>query len=228
MHVMETRARGLPNDISALKALVHAERERVAERDLQIAHHDSEIATHKQSIAALEHNLHLYAKWLWGPRSEKRPVVLEQHAAMPSLPCASLLEDVQRLADRTGVEGRLEVEAPKEARAKTATKRRSSFPEHLPRVRTTIELPKPSACAAARPWRRWAWNFTKNSSASSSRSCTKSSARSTAAASAKSCPDRTRSSTPDPQGDSWHRLAHEALGRALWQPHALPPARAEV
>ncbi len=132
MLVMATGARELPHDVEALKALVLEER-----------------ARYEQRIGELEHNLSLFAKWLWGPRSEKRPVDLPRDAVIPFLPFAGLLEDVQRLADREAAHGTLEVEPPQVAR--NQAKRCSSFPNDLPRVRTTIEIPEVERICCGKP-----------------------------------------------------------------------------
>jgi transposase len=127
----------MPRDVDALIALVLVERAKVVERD--------------QKIGALEHTLHLYSKWLWGPRTEKR--VQEPAAAADHtwLPFADLLDAAQRVADRHGVHGSLTVEASRAEGPKTRAKRRTEFPEHLPRVRTTIEVPEADRLCCGKP-----------------------------------------------------------------------------
>jgi transposase len=153
-------ARELPSDVEALKALVLDERARVierdrviAQRDSEIAQRDDEIARHKQSIAALEHKLHVWGKWIFGSRTEKRVAPSVLPAGQSWLPFADLLADAQRLADRHGVHGSVEVEVPAESQAKPKprAKRRAEFPEHLPRIRTTIEVPEADRMCCGRP-----------------------------------------------------------------------------
>lgn len=146
----------LPSDVEALKALVLAERaerdRQIAQRDEQIAAHKQLIDAHKQSIAALEHKLHVWAKMLFGPRSEKRTAPPVLPAGQSWLPFADLVVDAQRLADTRGVHGSIEVQLPAEvAPAKAGAKRRSDFPEHLPRVRTTIEVAEQDRICCGQP-----------------------------------------------------------------------------
>ena len=142
-----TRAHDLVDDVEALKALL-------AERDARLAERD-------EHIAALEHKLFVWAKWMWGPRSEKRVAVLEPDAAQPWLPFADLLDAAQQLADRHGVSGSITIEAPKEQPARTRAQRRSEFPEHLPRVRTTIEVPEADRMCCAKPMEPMGFELSK-------------------------------------------------------------------
>ena len=50
-----------------------------------------------------------------------------------------LVEEADRTAERTGAHGSIEMAAPKSPRKPGA--RRQKMPSHLPRVRTTYELP---------------------------------------------------------------------------------------
>lgn len=146
-----TSARELPSDVEALKALVLAESARASERDQVIAQRDAELAKSRELIAKLEHTVHLYAKWLWGPRSEKRAPEPALPAGQTWLPFADLLDAAQRVADRHGVHGSLTVETPKAEAPRARAKRRSEFPEHLPRVRTTIEVPEAERLCCGKP-----------------------------------------------------------------------------
>jgi transposase len=123
----------LPHDIEALKALLQAERARVAERDQRIADQQAQ-------ITQLEHRVQVLSKWAFGPRTEKRVPEYVNEANQAWLPFADLLDDAQRLADRHGVQGSIEIELPSAETAQQPAKRRSEFPAHLPRVRTTIEV----------------------------------------------------------------------------------------
>lgn len=134
----------LPGDIETLKALLLAERARVAERDQTIA---GQVA----KIASLEHRVQVLSKWVFGPRTEKREQARPDGGHQAWLPFADLLDDAQRLADRDGVSGSVEIELPNVSADKPRAKRRSDFPPHLPRVRTTIETPEQDrmCCGAA-------------------------------------------------------------------------------
>lgn len=137
--------RALPNDVEALKALLEDLQARVAARE-------DKIAAHEKYIAALEHKLSVWAKWLWGPRSEKRPAPPPDPCAGQSwLPFADLLDDAQRLADRHGVQGSTEVTPPADGTPRRRGRRRSQFPAHLPRVRTTIEVPESDRICCGAP-----------------------------------------------------------------------------
>lgn len=146
-----TSAHELPRDVETLTALLLAERAKATERDQLLAQRDDAIAAHKAAITKLEHQVHLYAKWLWGPRTEKRVQEPTLPAGQTWLPFADLLDAVQRLADRHGVHGSLTVEAPKEEKPRARGKRRSEFPEHLPRVRTTIEVSEADRICCGKP-----------------------------------------------------------------------------
>lgn len=129
----------LPDDVATLKSLLLAERANTAR---EIGARDAKLAANKEKLAELEHMLALYEKWHWGPRSEKGTQTASLPVSQSWLPFADLLDAVQRIADQHGAHGTLVVEQPKEAAVNTPGKRRADFPEHLPRVRTTIETPE--------------------------------------------------------------------------------------
>jgi transposase len=153
---MESAARELPADVDALIVLVHTER---AERDLERARHqtalaqrDETISQRDEKIAKLEHTVDLFAKWLWGPRSEKRQSAqLMPVAGQSYLPFAELLAAAQRVADQHGAQGSIEIELPMPPAKKHASKPRRQFPEHLPLVRTTIEVPESERACCETP-----------------------------------------------------------------------------
>jgi len=154
--VPEMSAVERPLDVEALKALV-------LERDRIIAQRDDEIAQHKQSIAGLEHKLHVWAKMLWGPRTEKRPTEIVLPPGQVWLPFADLLDDAQRLADGHGLSGSIEVRLPSETqpKPKARAKRRTEFPDHLPRVRTTIEVPEQDRMCCGAPMEPMGFELSK-------------------------------------------------------------------
>jgi transposase len=145
--VRPTRISDLPDDIEALKALLQSERARAVERDQQIA-------SQQVRITQLEHRVHVLSKWAFGPRTEKRVHEYANAANQSWLPFADLLDDAQRLADRHAVQGSIEVELPSAADAKQPAKRRSEFPAHLPRVRTTIEVAEQDRICCGKPMER--------------------------------------------------------------------------
>lgn len=133
-----TRDESLPHDIGALLALVLKER---AEREKERAERVELIA----QVAALEHQIRVFSRWIYGPRSEKR--VIDALPASPQELFTFMLprEEAQRLADQTGAHGSVTLEAAKqvpvgEAKARKSTPRRTEFPENFPHVRTEVEL----------------------------------------------------------------------------------------
>jgi len=136
------------DDVETLKALLLAERVRVAERD--------------QKIAALEHKLHVWGKMLFGPRTEKRSQEPASAQGQVWLPFADLLDAAQRVADQHGAHGAVTLEAPKDDQPRPARgRRRSEFPEHLPRVRTTIEVPEADRMCCNQPMQPMGVELTK-------------------------------------------------------------------
>jgi len=140
-----TRDEGLPHDIDALLALVLKER---AERDHDRAESEIARAEHADLIAkvsALEHQIRVFSRWIFGPRSEKR--VIDPLPTGPQELFTFMLprEEAQRLADQTGAHGSVSLQAPaqsptSEAKSRKSTPRRTEFPEHFPHVRTEVEL----------------------------------------------------------------------------------------
>ena len=119
----------LPHDTESLKALVVTH--------LQTIEHQSErLGRQSEEIARLEHNNQILAKLIFGKKSEKRPPVGEG-ALQESLFFQQLAAEASRLAERHGVAATVHVAAHTRVKKKG---RRSSFPEHLPVVRTVSEL----------------------------------------------------------------------------------------
>lgn len=146
---MDASARELPRDVDALIVLVQQER---AEREIERARQQTALAQRDEKIVKLEHTVNLFAKWLWGPRSEKRPPqAITPVAGQIYLPFVELLSAVQRVADQHGVAGSIEIEVPTPRAKKPGSKRRSQFPEHIPLVRTTIEVPEGERTCCEKP-----------------------------------------------------------------------------
>lgn len=135
---MKVREQELPRDVEALIALVIAQRGEITQREAKLADRDAK-------IAQLEHLVARLNKWVWGPRTEKQTTRVDPLLVGTGyLPFVEIAEAAQRLADTQGAQGILEVEPPVEETkpAKKRSKRRNEFPAHLPRVRTTIEVPE--------------------------------------------------------------------------------------
>src|SRR5437867_9067378 len=126
---MEPR-RELPRDVESLRALVLA--------------HLETITRQTEEIARLSHNNDVLTKLVFGKRSEKRPPVGEA-AMQEHLFVQDLAAEASRLAVRHGVAATIEVAAHTRQKKQG---RRSTFPEHLPVVRTVSELkPEDRKCA---------------------------------------------------------------------------------
>jgi transposase len=151
-------AHDLPTDVDELRAIVLRQHEQLLLRDQHLAQRDEKIAAQKSHISALEHKLHVFAKLAFGPRSEKRSTAPELPSSQSWLPFAEILADAQRLADTHGVHGSIEIEVPE---PKPRAKRRTDFPEHLPRVRTTIEVPEADRLCCGQPMERMGVEVTR-------------------------------------------------------------------
>ena len=165
----------LPRDIDALIALIE-------DRDLSLQNRD-------ERIAALEHNLAVFARMLFGKSSEKRKLtgLAVGHPHQLSLFMADLVADAERIAKETGACGHVEVESPAPARNTAKKSRRAkSFPDHLQVVETLFELPEDQRqCACGGQLHEIGHEETNELSGSRSRFDTAQSAPSTPAASAK-------------------------------------------
>lgn len=121
--VKNKKQEALPRDVDALIALLEDRDER---------------------IAALEHNLAVYARMLFSSSSEKRRLtgIAAGHPHQLALFMADLVADAERIAEATGATGHVEVEPPPPVRSTGRGRRRAkSFPDHLPVVETLFELP---------------------------------------------------------------------------------------
>ncbi len=125
---METKlVNALPDDVTTLKAII-------AKKD--------------EIIAALKHNVEILTKWAFSQRSERRPSnPLAPIDLQGSLIFPEILEAAERIADQTGASGTVEIKTPSSPETKPPSRakkhgRRKDFPEDLPVVRTTFELPE--------------------------------------------------------------------------------------
>jgi len=134
---MKDKRAELPRDIEALMTMVIA-------RDEALAARDKALSTRDEKIASLEHNLAVYARMIFGSSSEKRKLtgLASGHPHQLHLFLADLVADADRVAEETGATGKVEVERPAARKAAAKKKgRRGRFPEHLPVVTSTFELP---------------------------------------------------------------------------------------
>ena len=123
------RALELPRDVASLKTLVLSHRQTITARE-------EEIACQREEIARLEHHNQLLAKLVFGKSSEKRTPLSTDSSLQGNLFLKEIAAEAARLAEQYQVVATIEV--PAHQRAKKG--RRSTFPEHLPTVRTVCEL----------------------------------------------------------------------------------------
>ncbi len=116
------RALELPRDVESLKLLVLSHRQTIDHQ--------------REEIARLEHNNQLLAKLVFGKSSEKRLPSPIDASLQGNLFLKEIAAEAARLAAQCNVAATVEVHA--HTRVKKG--RRSTFPEHLPTVRTVCEL----------------------------------------------------------------------------------------
>jgi transposase len=96
------------------------------------------VAERDQEIARLRHNLEVLRKMLFGPQSEKRGAPVSDAAGQQMLALGEVAAQAERSAQQTGATATVDVQ-PAAKKPKKAG-RRTTFPEHLPVVRETVEL----------------------------------------------------------------------------------------
>jgi transposase len=108
------------------------------------------IAELEAHVRKLEHNIEVFKRIAFGRGSEKRGnrklPAGETDARQGHLWLTQLVEEADRTAEKTGAHGSIEITPPKGDRK--PGKRRAKLPAHLPKVRTTYELP-PEQCVCA-------------------------------------------------------------------------------
>jgi transposase len=119
----------LPHDVESLQTLV------LSHRSL-LSVHEAEIARQREEIARLEHNNQVLAKLIFGQSSEKRAALPVDASLQGNLFLKEIAAEAARLAEHYQVAATVEVHGHQ--RQKKG--RRSTFPEHLPVVRTVCEL----------------------------------------------------------------------------------------
>jgi transposase len=116
----------LPDDVEALKKLVI---------ELQ-----ARAEAQRERIAILEHNIEVLTKIAFEAHGVRRPSAsFSADLFQGQLLFPELVEAAERVADRTGESGTVEVK--KTGNAKKGHGRRKSFPAHLPVIRTNFEPP---------------------------------------------------------------------------------------
>ena len=104
-------------------------------------------------ITALKHKLEVFARMLYGPTSEKRKLTgaASGHRHQLHLFLADVVADAERVAERTGAVGHVEVKQPNPPKSKKKG-RRKKFPDHLPVVETVFQLPESErVCSCGNP-----------------------------------------------------------------------------
>jgi len=129
-------ATSLPDDVGSLKAMLIAQQKAIALRD-------ATITQQHELIRKLEHNVEVFRRIAFGRGSEKRGhrklTEGDTNSRQLHLWLTQLVEEADRTAEKTGAHGSIEITPPKPDRK--PSKRRQKLPAHLPKVRTTYELP---------------------------------------------------------------------------------------
>jgi transposase len=123
----------LPDDVEALKALIRRQ--------------SAEITQQSETIAKLEHHVAVLTKLVFGPKSEKRSIdgkdQLQGHLFL-----ATLIAQAEQIAQQKSVA--TTVELVRDATPAKRNARRKSFPSHLPRVQTILDLkPEQRICCGS-------------------------------------------------------------------------------
>ncbi|MFQ5506896.1 MAG: IS66 family transposase [Planctomycetota bacterium] len=120
-----SQALDLPRDIESLTVLVLTLRETLTEQH--------------EKIVRLEHDNHLLHKIAFGRSTEQRPIEVSGEGSPQGwLFAQEVIAEAARQAETHGTDATVEV--VQHRRTKRKGGRRRDFPEHLPRVRTVIEL----------------------------------------------------------------------------------------
>jgi len=113
----------LPDDVAALKALVLAQADELAKRF--------------ERIETLEQYVQSLTKLVFGPKSERRDLD-EVQRLQGHLFLAEIVAQAERIREQHSVE--TTVAMKREGSAQAPKARRKSFPDHLPRVQTIVDL----------------------------------------------------------------------------------------
>src|SRR5271154_6086374 len=158
---MDAELAALPDDIDALKAALMIERAKMrevaAERDVRGAELAVARAKASEDLALIAHQKLRIAKLerqIYGPRSERSSLLIEQMALQFEEAEASATED----------ELAAEIAAAKVTSVAGFTRQRperNTFPEHLPRERVVIDPPKACDCCGGARLRKLGEDVTR-------------------------------------------------------------------
>ena len=117
--------------------------ERINELEETLSARDSALASRNAEIARLAQNVDALKRIIWGGSEKRKPDSGEAPAQMF---LAGILEGALRAPESEGAKSTSVIEVPAHKRRKEG--RRSTFPAHLPVLKTTFELPASErACA---------------------------------------------------------------------------------
>jgi transposase len=122
--------------------MTHAEQAEFEALKQKNAALQAEVESARAAKEVLQHKYDVLFQLAFGPRSERRidETLSESNARQGFLFLVELTDQAERLAQETGAETRLEGRSVGEPGKRPA--RRKKFPAHLPRVRTTVEIPE--------------------------------------------------------------------------------------
>ena len=144
----------LPDDIDALKAALMSERARAQEVTAELAVARAKASEDLALIAHQKLRIAKLERQIYGPRSERSSLLIEQLALAFEELEASATED--ELAAEIATASVTSVAGFTRQRAE-----RNSFPEHLPRERVVIALPASCACCGGTRLRKLGEDVTK-------------------------------------------------------------------
>ena len=158
---MDADLGALPDDIDALKAALMIERAKMrevaAERDVRAAELAVARAKASEDLALIAHQKLRIAKLerqIYGPRSERSSLLIEQMALQFEEAEASATED--ELAAELAVANVTSVAGFTRQRPE-----RNTFPEHLPRERVVVDPPAACDCCGGKRLRKMGEDVTK-------------------------------------------------------------------
>ena len=158
---MDADLAALPDDVDTLKAVLMIERARMrevaAERDVRGAELAVARAKASEDLALIAHQKLRIAKLerqIYGPRSERSSLLIEQMALEFEELAASATED--ELAAELAVGNVTSVAGFTRQRAE-----RNTFPEHLPRERVVVDPPAACDCCGGNRLRKMGEDVTK-------------------------------------------------------------------
>lgn len=125
------------DDTQALLDRIHELEEAVSARDAAIETHAVELNERDAKIERLLSNVESLKRIIWGGSEKRRSEDVD--VAPAQLFLAGILEGALRAPESAGAQASSVIEVPAHTRRKKG--RRARFPDHLPTLRTTFELP---------------------------------------------------------------------------------------